>query len=144
MNAPLSSKIVKNEVPSAMDADNLQRICDALAIRTIEDASAQFASSKLDRNEFIAICSHLTASASYAKSNGKRKAAPSYQTKSQLLAALPKEIELVIAGKSCKSTSRKFSTGAVGYNLTTKVEIGGELCQLNANITVCGSKELAE
>lgn len=143
MNNPLTSRANKVEVTNdALSSDNLQRICDALSIRTLADAAQQFALGKLEQAEFVAITTHLTTSAEYAKSAGKRKTRPDYATRAQLLAALPATIAVEIAGHKSETSKREFSTGSIGYNVNCKVEINGVLHQVTANITACGSKDL--
>jgi hypothetical protein len=112
---------------------------DGMGIRTIEDVTANAA--KLEPQEIAAMMALIYSNQAVAKSQGKPKAMPSYKTKSALLASL-QSIEVIIDGTKHKVSPREFSTGSIGFNLNAKMTINGELCQVGANITICGSKDL--
>lgn len=52
-------------------------------------------------------------------------------------------IQVTIEGQPMVGTKREFESGSVGYNINGKIVIDGLVCQVSANITAVGSKQLA-
>jgi len=56
------------------------------------------------------------------------------------LSTMPKSISVQIDGQSMVADYREFSTGSKGYNVSGKIKIGGNKCQVGLNVIVVGSK----